>query len=533
MRLSTRAKRDDDSAIQVIHAALDAGATLLDTADAYCHDTSDTGHNERLIAEALASWSGDRSTVTVATKGGLTRPGGKWLADGKAKHLMAACDASLTALGVDCIDLYQLHAVDPRTALATSVRALRKLVDAGKVRRVGLCNVNVGQIEEARTIVDIAAVQVELNTYNMRYVRNGVVDYCATHGIRLIAHTPLAGQRKRRKFSAEHMLAYLGELRGQVTPIPGATGVDHATSAVRAQQLPLEDEIRDEMDAAITAAPLVRIPVDKRRPSDDADGDVVLVTGIPAAGKSQFTRELVTNGYARLNRDERGGKLSSLVPALAKLLAEGKRRVVLDNTYPSREARNEIIETAWSHGVPVRCVWLTTSVEQAQVNAVRRMVGRYGKLLAPDEMKQANKSDPNVFPPRAQFDYRRRFERPDESEGFASVRERAFEPTPTGYNNRAVVLDLDGRQLSDEEQQQLAAHSDESHALVHLPACPHGGGPPRCWCRKPFPGLIVEAIEHHKLDPAASIYVGDSAAARRMAERMGFRYLDSAQIFGG
>src|ERR1043165_9716026 len=114
MRLSTLRERDDERGLAVIRAALDAGATLLDTADAYCLDESETGHNERLIARALAGWTGDRSRITVATKGGMRRPKGAWMPDGRAKHLRDACDASRRALGVDVIDLYQLHVVDPK-----------------------------------------------------------------------------------------------------------------------------------------------------------------------------------------------------------------------------------------------------------------------------------------------------------------------------------------------------------------------------------------------------------------------------------
>src|ERR1044071_2724230 len=94
MRLSTAADRDDATSIAVIHAALDAGATLLDTADAYARDDSDIGHNERRVAEALRRWRGDRSAITVATKGGLKRPKGAWVNDGRAKHLRDACDES-------------------------------------------------------------------------------------------------------------------------------------------------------------------------------------------------------------------------------------------------------------------------------------------------------------------------------------------------------------------------------------------------------------------------------------------------------
>src|SRR5215211_4908726 len=115
MRLSTAADRDDARSVTVIHAALDAGATLLDTADAYCHDERDFGHNDRLIAEALRTWSGDRSTIEVATKGGLRRPGGKWVNEARAKSRRVACNSRRQALGVDCIDLDQLHDIDPQT----------------------------------------------------------------------------------------------------------------------------------------------------------------------------------------------------------------------------------------------------------------------------------------------------------------------------------------------------------------------------------------------------------------------------------
>src|SRR5688500_10911583 len=155
MRLSTAADRDDERAVSVIRAALDAGATLLDTADAYCRDDREAGHNERLIARALAGWGGDRARITVATKGGMRRPNRAWVADGRAKHLRDACDASRRALAVETIDLYQLHAVDPRTPLETSVRALARLQTDGKIRDLGLFNVTVSQIQAARSIVAI------------------------------------------------------------------------------------------------------------------------------------------------------------------------------------------------------------------------------------------------------------------------------------------------------------------------------------------------------------------------------------------
>ena len=166
MRLSTERDRNASDGIAVLHAAFDAGITFFDTADAYCWDTTETGHNERLIATALDTWTGDRGRIVVATKGGLSRPQGNWIEDGRARTLVSACEASRRALGVERLQLYQLHAPDPRTPLSTSVRALAALRRDGFVEQIGLCNVNVAQIEEARQITEIASVQVELSVWH-------------------------------------------------------------------------------------------------------------------------------------------------------------------------------------------------------------------------------------------------------------------------------------------------------------------------------------------------------------------------------
>ena len=191
---------DDDRSVEVLHAAFDAGVTLLDTADAYCLDERDIGHNERLIARALSTWPGDRSRITVATKGGMTRPEGRWEPDGRAKHLRTACERSCDALGVDRIALYQLHAPDPRTPLSTSVRALAGLKRDGLIAAIGLSNVTVGQIEEARRITEIASIQVELSVWNDASILSGVVAYCIAHRLRA-ARLPSA---RRAAFAGAH-----------------------------------------------------------------------------------------------------------------------------------------------------------------------------------------------------------------------------------------------------------------------------------------------------------------------------------------
>src|SRR5215213_2994919 len=155
MPLSLKGRPEEDQAIRTIHAALDAGVNLIDTADAYAVDERDVGHNERLIAEALR---GRRDGVIVATKGGHTRPGGAWELDGSREHLRAAAEASLRALETDVIDLYQYHRPDPAVPYAETIGAFKELQDAGKVRWVGVSNCTVEQLEEALEVVEIVSV---------------------------------------------------------------------------------------------------------------------------------------------------------------------------------------------------------------------------------------------------------------------------------------------------------------------------------------------------------------------------------------
>ena len=166
MPLSILGRPDEDVALGVIHAALEAGVTFLDSADVYSLDGTDIGHNERLIAKALATWDGDRERVIVGTKGGSTHPSQReWRPDGRPEHLQQACDASLRALGVERIDLYSLHSPDPQVPYADSLGALAELHAAGKIRRIGICNVGVEHIRLARKIVPLSFVQNMLSLY--------------------------------------------------------------------------------------------------------------------------------------------------------------------------------------------------------------------------------------------------------------------------------------------------------------------------------------------------------------------------------
>ncbi|HJU01457.1 MAG TPA: aldo/keto reductase [Actinomycetes bacterium] len=202
MPMSLAGRPDEAQAVRTIHAALDAGVNLIDTADSYCRDDADFGHGEDLVRRALAAWSGDRDRVLVATKGGHTRPGGSWDLDGRPEYLRQACEASLKRLGVEAIGLYQFHRPDPKVPFTESVGALAELRAAGKVRLVGLSNVSVDQIRQARELVEVASVQ---NEFSPRFRRSeGELAWCAANRIAFLPWSPLGGIGRGRDLGGRH-----------------------------------------------------------------------------------------------------------------------------------------------------------------------------------------------------------------------------------------------------------------------------------------------------------------------------------------
>lgn len=266
MHLSVEGRPPEAQGIRVIQAALDAGVTLIDTADVYCLDQHDIGHNERLIAQALAGRPDALEAVTVATKGGVVRPDGRWDSDARPVQLRAACERSLRALGVDRLALHQLHAPDPRVPLADSVGELARLREEGKLRWVGLSNVTVAQIREAQRITPITAVQNRLNPFFREALAGGVVRYCAEQGIGFLAYSPTGGGRLTRKLPGHPVLADIATRVGAsahavvlawvlaqsptVIAIPSARTVEHALDSVGAAELTLGAEDLAAIDAA-------------------------------------------------------------------------------------------------------------------------------------------------------------------------------------------------------------------------------------------------------------------------------------------
>ena len=254
MPLSNKDRPDEATSRSVLHAAIDAGMTFIDTADVYCLDDSEIGHNERLIASVVKERP-DRDRIRIGTKGGFRRPRGAWTNDGSPKHIREACEKSLRALGTDQIFLYQFHSPDPTVAFERSVETFAELQRAGKCRFVGLSNVSVKQMDAAARIVEVASVQNRLNPFFREAIDDGVVAECEKRGIAFLAYSPVGGGRLSKKLhrldviaaiarahdASPHavVLAWVRSKGKTVIPIPGARTVDHARDSARAVNVSL------------------------------------------------------------------------------------------------------------------------------------------------------------------------------------------------------------------------------------------------------------------------------------------------------
>jgi aryl-alcohol dehydrogenase-like predicted oxidoreductase len=263
MPMSIEGRPDEDRSIRTIHAALDAGVTLIDTADAYHLHAGETGHNERLIARALATYGGDTSDVLVATKGGHLRPGdGSWTVDGSPRHLHEAAEASLKALGVDAIGLYQFHRPDPTVPYAESIGALKQLLDAGKIRMAGISNATIEQIDIARQVLGEGHLASVQNQFSPAFRSSEPeLRHAASLGIAFLPWSPLGGIGRAGRLGTSHAafqevadahgvspqqvtLAWMLAKAPVVIPIPGASRPESIIDSARAGELVLSaDEL--------------------------------------------------------------------------------------------------------------------------------------------------------------------------------------------------------------------------------------------------------------------------------------------------
>jgi len=320
-----------------------------------------------------------------------------------------------------------------------------------------------------------------------------------------------------------------------------------------------------------------------------SDKEIKIVMGYNAAGKSTLVDKYVQQGYYRVNRDSTGGTLDGQIQHVKTAFYAGNTKVVLDNTYRNVAARAELIKYAKGEGIPIHCVHLTTSFEDAQLNACYRQMERLGKLLLPEDYKTCK--DPNLFPPAALFSYRKQFEAPTVAEGFASIEDVPFVRKPLGpeYDQWALILDYDdnlrtstgiekfpcstddikllpGRKVRiqkymKEKQEEygkagklLGASNqsgvgkgtltledctecfDYTNKLLGLNIeyhfCPHRSPPAVfCYCRKPAPGLGVLMIVKHKLNLSKCLFVGDQTTDETWAKRLGIPFQHTDEFF--
>lgn len=264
MPLSLAGRPEEARALMVLKAALDAGMTLIDTANVYCLDERDIGHNEILIRKAL-ELNGKTASVTVATKGGLNRRGADWPRDASPRALRLSCEKSLMALKTETIALYQLHAPDPKVPFEDSIGELARLKEEGKIRHVGLSNVSVVELHRAQKIVRVESVQNRCNPFDGDDYFDGMLQACEEQGLSYLPHSVVGGQRNHVRAAQHPVLQELGRKYNcgpyavivawhlaksdRVIPIPGASKVESALSSASAAGLKLAPEDVLQIDA--------------------------------------------------------------------------------------------------------------------------------------------------------------------------------------------------------------------------------------------------------------------------------------------
>jgi aryl-alcohol dehydrogenase-like predicted oxidoreductase len=258
MPMSIEGRPDEARSLATIHAALDAGVTLIDTADAYHLNAGEVGHNEKLIAKALKEYGAGADDVLVATKGGHLRPGdGSWTQDGSPAHLLEAAKASAERLGGP-IGLYYYHRPDPKVAYAASIEALQQLLDDGTILLAGVSNASVEQIDIARGILGHKLVAVQ-NQFSPSHLQSLIeMEHCAQLDIAFLPWSPLGGIRGAGALGGRHTvfqevadehgvspqqvaLAWELSLAEIVIPIPGASRPESIIDSAEAADLDLTD----------------------------------------------------------------------------------------------------------------------------------------------------------------------------------------------------------------------------------------------------------------------------------------------------
>ncbi len=508
--------------------------------------------------------------------------------------------------------LLQLHVRDPGVPFEDTLGALAEMQHEGLVRHLGLCNTSVAELRQAQSHFTVTSVQNELSVLNRNSAQSGLLQETASQKIPFIAYRPYGGFQKKGKLSSEAVLTALAErhnasphqiavatllaVSDNVIPLFGATRPASVKSSVESTRIVLDAS--DQMALSFQysflpeSSPVNNAPLDLSA-SDvpeltEACGpgnspEIVVLMGIQGAGKSEFVESYVAAGYARLNRDLIGGKLDDLVPLIEQHIGNGHSRIVLDNTYPTRISRAPVVACGQRHGIPVRCRYLQTSMNDAHVNIAKRMVAKYGMPLGPVEMNMFRKMDPTLPPPIALTKWSASFEPPSTDEGFSVVDRIPFKRrVDPSHNQKGLLLDVDGTLRKTISGNFYPKHPDDvqllpkrtkvlrkwfnagyklffvsnqsgvasmqvSHdavqaafhrtqQLLNVPVkeivyCPHPSRPVGCFCRKPMPGLGVYLMERHQLSRESLVMVGDRDTDAEFAAAIGAQYFDAEDFF--
>jgi len=335
----------------------------------------------------------------------------------------------------------------------------------------------------------------------------------------------------------------------------------------------------------VTDVPKERIVVVDRQTGPRTTPEIVIYSGYPASGKSTHAQTFIDAGYRRFNRDTMASKLSSLVGMMENAARVGSKQFVLDNTYLTAEQRQPVIEAAKRLKLPVRCLRMGTTFEDAMFNVCQRLVKEYGKIPHPWEFKDLAKTakEDNIFPAVVMFRARKEFQEPDTIEGITEIATVPFvRKAQDGYGGKAVIFDYDGtlRHTASGNKYPLVAtdvvvppnrppvlekYKNDGYTLlgvsnqsgigtekvtedvvvaafkytnkllghdIDFQYCPHCPPPSTmCYCRKPQPGLGVVLISKYRLDPRQCIFVGDMTTDKTFAGRCGFQYVNEQDFF--